>query len=580
MKSSHFSNLIYRIIGKPERWHNDYIDLMNQALDETDTFDNADSLSELALGEQLLSRLSNTNEALTAFYTLLDKNRFQMIILDENLTPIFHNSSADNLFAYLCNTNASVTNPNKEQDFTTNNPSELSPNLLKKLKLAINKTKQSAQDSPNVGEHLSTIDYKNKDGGQLYLRSIKRQPRTGQATYFYIIMMVDQARQQNALNPELVALYELTDKEQMVLLNLIHGKTIKTIAQQAFVTENTVKTHVKALFRKTGASSQADIVRLVLTHESQILDSYFDTDPGLVSAPESDVDDRTVTLKNGQTITYREYGPKNGDPVIVCHNGFGCRLSIPDNHDELCSLTNKRIIIPDRPGFGKTPFVKNHPKNWHKQLSEFVDILGLKSYDIIGNVLGCPIAVEYASHADKRLKRVILTSPVFVNTDEDGKHLKGIFVPSVRLVKASKRVAREIYELWLKSITLNLSTHYRSMVSNSLGNKEYSSADDKERFLDLLVDTFREGISLGRDGISHEMVYCLSPKKLDLSRIKNQVHLWWGSEDGRISQEGVENLASQFPNATLHIEPGHTEHIYYSLFEKIIKTSYDAPKTR
>ncbi len=565
MKNSHFSNLIYKIIGKPERWHDDYIDLMHQILDETESFDDPENFIELSEGEDILSRMSGTNDALKAFYTLLDKNRFQMIILDQNLTPIYHNKSADDLYTFLCaNTNSAEKQPS------------LKPNLLHKLRSTIERTKQQ---SPAVGEHLSTIDHKSKDGEQLYLRSIQQQPQMGQTESFYVIMMVDQAHSQSALNPELVAQYELTSKEQMVLSNLILGKSIKIIAQQSFVTENTVKTHVKALFRKTGTNSQADIVRMVLTHESQVLDSYFDTNPGQASAALTNDQDFTITLKNGQLLAYREYGPKDGDPIIVFHNGFGCRISIPSNHEQVCERFNKRIIIPDRPGFGKSPYRKGHPDTWCKQLNEFVNALQLEKYDLIGNILGCPLAIKYATNADNRLKRLILTSPVFVNVKEDDQYLKGIFVPSARLVRASKRFAREIYMLWLKSITLNLSTHYRSMVENSLGDNEQELGGNKDLFLDSLVDAFKEGISLGREGISQEMVYCLSPMKLDLSKVKVPVDIWYGTQDGRISLQGAQNLATQLPDAKVYIESGYSEHIYYGLFEKIIATSCGAPKT-
>ena len=177
--------------------------------------------------------MGGTNEALDAFHTLLDTNRFQMIILDKSLMPIYHNQGANELYASLT-TSADSTGANSEEK-----PHSLNPNLLKKIKLSIEK---SAQQSPEKGEHLSTIDYKSKDGEQLYLRSIQRQAQAGQTYNFHFIMMVDQAHSQSALNPELVALYELTSKEQMVLSNLILGKSIKTIAQDSFVTENTVKT--------------------------------------------------------------------------------------------------------------------------------------------------------------------------------------------------------------------------------------------------------------------------------------------------------------------------------------------------
>ena len=553
MDNSRFSSLIYRIIGKPERWHDDYIDVMHQIIDETDSFDDPENFSELAIGDQILSRLSDTNEALTAFGTLLDKSRFKMIILDSDFVPFYHNQNAEDLHQHVL----SKTEPDK-----------LNLNVLDRVKKAAAQNQSKLLDGSQ--SNLSSMDYQDQNGDQVYLRSIQNQtsPDSDPIT-FYLLLVLDQERNENQLNPDLVARYELTDKEQGVLVKLIHGKSIKEIAADSFVSENTVKTHLKALFRKTDTKSQTDIVRLVLTHESQILDSYFGAGTGLLPTNTEPSKDKFANLPSGHKIAYREYGPKDGDVIIMCHNGYGCRVTIPHNYEEVLERQNKRVIIPDRPGFGRTPYIKGHPKGWNKVMTEFIDELGIQQFELLGSVLGSAIALNYAAEADDRLTRINLASPVFVNTKADATHLTGILAPSVRLVRASKRFAREIYELWLKSVTMNLATHYRSMLDSSLGSAEREQFE-RDNTLELLVEGFKEGSSQSLDGISHEMVFCISPRKLDLSKITVPVNLWWGTDDNRISREGVENLAAQLPNSQIFIREGYSEHIYYALFEDII----------
>ena len=265
MENSRFSSLIYRIIGKPERWHDDYLDIMHQVLDETDSFEDPKNFSELAIGEQILNRISITNEALNAFGTLLDKSRFRMIVLDDAFAPIYHNQNAEELFHFVQ---------------SKNKPGTLDISIVNKLRRAAFNNTNSVNGAESL---ISSIDTVDQNGDQLYLRSIHKQSDVdGNISTHYLLLVVDKRANSEQLNPELVERYELTDKEQMVLVNLIHGKTIKQIACHAFVTENTVKTHLKALFRKTDTKSQADIVRLVLTHESQILDRYFGTTSELI----------------------------------------------------------------------------------------------------------------------------------------------------------------------------------------------------------------------------------------------------------------------------------------------------------
>jgi pimeloyl-ACP methyl ester carboxylesterase len=188
-------------------------------------------------------------------------------------------------------------------------------------------------------------------------------------------------------------------------------------------------------------------------------------------------------------------------------------------------------------------------------LTEFIDKLGLNHYEILGTVLGSAIAINYALGADERLTRLRLSSPVYVNTRKDSDFLIGIFAPVARLVRASERFTIELYELWLKSVTLNLNKHYRSMLENGFGTVE-RVLFTQDNTIDLMIEGFQQGSSQCLDGISREMVHCISPQNADLSKITIPVDLWWGTQDNRISLEGVQNLAAQLPNSRLHIREG------------------------
>ena len=99
MNNSRFSSLIYRIIGKPDRWHEDYLDVMNQILDETDSFDEPYNFTELEVGDRIVSTLKQSSEALNAVNALLDKSCFKVIILDQYLKPLHYNKNAEGLFS-------------------------------------------------------------------------------------------------------------------------------------------------------------------------------------------------------------------------------------------------------------------------------------------------------------------------------------------------------------------------------------------------------------------------------------------------------------------------------------------------
>jgi PAS domain S-box-containing protein len=58
-------------------------------------------------------------------------------------------------------------------------------------------------------------------------------------------------------------LKELSDREREVLSHLMAGSRVATIAQTLFISPNTVRNHLKAIYRKVGASSQNELIELI-----------------------------------------------------------------------------------------------------------------------------------------------------------------------------------------------------------------------------------------------------------------------------------------------------------------------------
>ena len=68
------------------------------------------------------------------------------------------------------------------------------------------------------------------------------------------------------LPPELLARrYRLTPAELRIFIWIANGHRVAAIADFSGTSQNTVKTHLRALFAKTGARRQADLVRLALS---------------------------------------------------------------------------------------------------------------------------------------------------------------------------------------------------------------------------------------------------------------------------------------------------------------------------
>ncbi|MGH6760896.1 MAG: helix-turn-helix transcriptional regulator [Phyllobacterium sp.] len=79
-----------------------------------------------------------------------------------------------------------------------------------------------------------------------------------------IVLMEQLGRGATAFDPQHVSLvYGLTRAETRALSGIVAGKSVDQIAQEARLSRETIRTQIKSLYAKTGATSQADILRLL-----------------------------------------------------------------------------------------------------------------------------------------------------------------------------------------------------------------------------------------------------------------------------------------------------------------------------
>ncbi len=73
--------------------------------------------------------------------------------------------------------------------------------------------------------------------------------------------------EQTAVAGEAKTLEPLTPREREVLQQVLSGKSNREIAGALFITENTVKTHVRNIFSKYDIKSRAELISILLKHK-------------------------------------------------------------------------------------------------------------------------------------------------------------------------------------------------------------------------------------------------------------------------------------------------------------------------
>jgi DNA-binding CsgD family transcriptional regulator len=100
------------------------------------------------------------------------------------------------------------------------------------------------------------------------LRSRSRlRDNTGHGTRVLLLIYDPEARP--SIEPALLeSLFKLTSSEAVIAARLAQGRSVAEIAAERRCSEDTVRTHLKALFRKTDTNRQAELVQLILSTQS------------------------------------------------------------------------------------------------------------------------------------------------------------------------------------------------------------------------------------------------------------------------------------------------------------------------
>lgn len=149
------------------------------------------------------------------------------------------------------------------------------------------------------------------------------------------------------LSDLLARAFGLTGAEIGVLQALAAGDTVAAICARSGRSEKTVRVQIHALLAKTGARSQAELVRL----SNLLLHSV----PATEVAPTDDARPilrrSAITMGDGRRIDVFHFGHSTGSPVIWLQSTLGFFVPTRSGESEMCRR-RLRVVVPVRAGFG------------------------------------------------------------------------------------------------------------------------------------------------------------------------------------------------------------------------------------
>lgn len=259
--------------------------------------------------------------------------------------------------------------------------------------------------------------------------------------------------------------------------------------------------------------------------------------------PSEMVTEGTIDLSDGRQLGYAEYGPPDGNPLVLFHGTPGSRYTVVPA-SSLLDEYGIRLISLERPGFGRSTFDPDREiLDWPADVEEAADSLELDQFILPGGSGGGPYVLACAACIPERLTAVGVVSGIGP-LDAPGA-TDGMAITSRIVFKLFPLPGLMWPFLWLLSQTIRVLPGYPGVT---------------------------EGLRQGPRVPLHEHRLQIRPWGFDLTSIPMHVHLWHGEQDRYTPVTMAEHIAEQLPSSTLHTYPNDGHLILDEYSDEILST--------
>jgi pimeloyl-ACP methyl ester carboxylesterase len=256
--------------------------------------------------------------------------------------------------------------------------------------------------------------------------------------------------------------------------------------------------------------------------------------------------DQRLTLSDGRTLSYAEFGPSTGRPVIYFHGTPGSRLQAP-GRDALFKQ-NIRLIAFDRPGYGNSTAIGARALTATAQdVQALADHLGLETFGCLGVSGGAPYAAAVAQELGPRVTKLVLANPQGNPTAKGATKGMGLYnkfaywmmnhIPFIgRLLVA--------FEAWmLKRGEKSLDSFIKQMPKED--QAVLADPAVRKHFVD---SSLTEGMKQGSAGHKYDNWSYVEHFDVTPRSIRTPTHIFAGEKDANVSSAMVDQW-SQIPGS-------------------------------
>ncbi|GBF33226.1 aromatic hydrocarbon catabolism protein [Desulfocucumis palustris] len=256
-----------------------------------------------------------------------------------------------------------------------------------------------------------------------------------------------------------------------------------------------------------------------------------------------------------------EYRSEGNGPVVLVLNGGHTNCCSPFEHEEFFLGKGYRLVIPSRPGYGRTPSISGRTaEEFAHTLSSLLDALMIDKVIVIGISAAGRTALHFAGNYPNRVTKLILESAVTCEAWPDSRTRRGALIVFNRLSEKFtwallRQIGRYAPDLFLKLLLPALSSLKADEVIKSWDENE------RRAVLKFLLAS-RSGAGFLND-IKHTFD--------DFTQITVPTLIIASTYDKSVSPENSIKAAKQIKGAELMMIPAQSHLIWFSKYKTEIE---------
>ena len=279
--------------------------------------------------------------------------------------------------------------------------------------------------------------------------------------------------------------------------------------------------------------------------------------------------DRTMELAEGRTLAFSEWGVLDGRPIVLLHGTPGSRLMCPDI--DATEAAGVRLITIDRPGYGRSdPRPEQTLLTWVDDFIELADHLDLPACPIVGWSGGGLYALASAYRLPERVTTIALAGSPGLTGEVPGA-LEELSSEGRALIELLHRdhaagaaaIARHCQDYNGEGLFLPFKFRALPHTRRTERNRFMLSSGDADDqvaegpgIAGAIQTWLAEGARQGSAGFVQDWVNRVDREGFGVADIRQDVHVWIGEEDRRISRFHADYLVATIPRARLYPLPG------------------------